>query len=471
MAAPVLFIAFPMLAASVVYLVRRVPGAAAALAVLVCVLLAVLALGLPLGQPAAWLGGATVESSFTVLGRVFEIEPGDRLALAFIFAQSALIFLVSANGETNEVFLAAGLAMTGLLAAALFVRPFLFAAVFVQLASALAVLMLAGPGRAAGAAGYRGALRLLAFTTLGAPFILLTGWLLEANARAIETAGASSQAVLLLMVGFAILLGVVPFHSWLPAVAEHASPFAAAFVFTAPRQTLVFLLLAFLNAYPWLGANPVVFRALTLAGGGMVLVGALFAFGQRNFGRLMGYVMLADIGAVMLAVGLETRAGVELALAGLALRGLALPLWALGVDQMRSQAGSDHFDALSGFGRRNPLAAAAAVVGALSIVGFPLTVGFVGRWALLHGLAQIHPSAAILLLAALASVSLVCARGLSALLGRGAPQPESEPAPASRLGIALYGLGFACIFALGFFPQWLIPAVARTAAVFTALAR
>jgi formate hydrogenlyase subunit 3/multisubunit Na+/H+ antiporter MnhD subunit len=476
MSAPILFMAFPAMAAPIVYLIRRVRGPATTLAVLATALLGFLALFLPLDQPASWLAGVTIDSTWTVLGRVFEIEPGDRLALAFIFWQAGLLFLVSGIGETNDLFLPAALANLGLVAAALFVRPFLFAALFLQLGATLAVFMLAGGAFPAGTNGplaTRGAFRYLVYTTLGVPFILLTGWLLDASAANPGDTTYIEQATLMLMVGFAVLTAVVPFHSWVPAIAEHASPFAAAYVFTVMRLAVLFLMVSFLNAYPWLGQNPTVYRALTLAGGGLVLAGGLLAFGQRNFGRVMGYAMLVDFGATLLAVGLGTRAGVEVALATVALRGMALPLWALGLDQMRQSVGSDQFDALAGFARRYPLPATAVVAGLLSLVGFPLTAGFTGRWALLHLLAQIHPSAAILLLLATVSVALVCARGLAAMLAPAAPlegEPPLPTAPVGRMALALYALGFTVLLAVGFFPQWVLPAVARTAAVFTRLA-
>lgn len=244
MSAPIIFIAFPAIAAPIVYLIRRVRGPATTLSILATVLLGFLALVLPLDQPSAWLAGATVESTWTVLGRVFEIEPGDRLALAFIFWQAALLFLVSGIGETNDLFLPAALANLGLLAAALFVRPFLFAALFLQLGAALAVFMLAGsvyPASAQGPPATRGALRYLVYTTLGVPFILLTGWLLEASAANPADTTYVQQATLLLMVGFAVLSAVAPFHSWVPAIAEHASPYATAYVVTVQRLAVPFI--------------------------------------------------------------------------------------------------------------------------------------------------------------------------------------------------------------------------------------
>jgi hypothetical protein len=48
-------------------------------------------------------------------------------------------------------------------------------------------------------------------------------------------------------------------------------------------------------------------------------------------------------------------------------------------------------------------------------------------------------------------------------------EPPLPAAPVSRLGLALYAVGFTVLLALGFFPQWLLPAVAGTAGVFSRL--
>jgi len=209
-----------------------------------------------------------------------------------------------------------------------------------------------------------------------------------------------------------------------------------------------------------------IYRTLTVMGGAMVSVGGLFALGQQNLGRTLGYAVLVDIGAVLLSIGLQSAAGTAAALTALTLRAVALCLWAMGDAQLRRVAGGDDFESLRGVGRRYPFAAAAAIFGLLSLVGFPLTAGFAGRWALLRLLAQIHPTGAILLWLAMASVSLVCVRGLAALLS--APLGE-EAAPAAREApgaILVYGFGVVVVLALGAFPQWLLPLVANAAAAF-----
>ncbi|HLE26474.1 MAG TPA: proton-conducting transporter membrane subunit [Anaerolineales bacterium] len=472
MAAPILFVALPLAAAPLLYLLRRWRRVGTVLAAGLALCLTLLALGLPLDQPLALLGGTIIRSSMTVLGRAFEIDPVDRLALAFVFSQAAALFLGAGLHGAGRYYLPAGQAILGLLAAAAFVRPFLFAALFLEIAAALAVFMLGDEARPV----TRGALRFLVFMTLGMPFILLTGWLIEGSAASPEDVSFVAKATLLLAAGFAVLLAVAPFHTWLPAVAEHSPPLAAAFVFTVMSFIPLFLLLSFLGAYTWLGQNPAVYRALTVAGGGMALVGALFAFGQRNFRRSMGYAMMVDIGAVLLAIGLGTPAGAEAALGALALRGLALSLWGVSLDQLRrAGGGDDDFDALRGLARRYPFASTALILSLLSLVGFPLTAGFPARWALLRLLTQIHPTGAILLLLGMVSVALVCVRGLGALLApveSGDEDLELAPRWSEKpSAVVVYSLGVLAVLVLGAFPQWLLPLVARTASVFTGISQ
>lgn len=478
MPAPLLFLLAPGLAALGVYILNLIQRRwlATGLAVGVTVLLSLLAIILPLDE--AWLG-LTIRSTWTVLGRTLALEPVDRLGLAFIYGQAALLFLASRLIEPTRLYLPLGLLILGLLSAALFIQPFVFAALFFELAAALAVFLLADERHRA----TRGALRYFVFMTLGMIFILVTGWLLEAIKASPDDPTLTLRATLTLAVGFAIVLGIAPFHSWLPVVAEDAPALSTTFVLTVMHFPVVLLTLQFLTTYPWLSQNPAVERALTLAGGSMALLGAVFVFSQRNVGRTLGYVVMLDIGALLLGMGLGTVIGIESVLATLALRGIAISGWGMGLAQLRSAArargaaaNGDEFDNLRGVGRRQPFAAALVVLSLLSLAGFPLTAGFAGRWALLYQLAQIHPTSALFLLIGTASVGLVCARGLAALITPVVAESESEAVSIlqrllneQKLAIGASGLLLLVILALGFFPQWLLPAVARTASFFAAL--
>ncbi|MBI3362669.1 MAG: hypothetical protein HY023_16330 [Chloroflexi bacterium] len=485
-----IFAAAPLAAAGLVYFVRGWKSAAVIVAMLAVGALALFLLWLPLGPTSRVLGlGIDPAGAIGALGRTLRLETDDRPALMFMYLASFFLFGGGLAVPTPRAFLPAALCALSALSAALFVTPFVFATAFLEAAAILAVLMLSDDESPR--ATQRGALRFLIFVTFSVPFILLTGWLLELYSGSPDELTLLSRATGLLAAGFVILLAVVPFHSWIPAVAQDASPFAAAFMFTVVQASITFFMLGFLNQYSWLGTNPQVYAWLRLAGLVMVIMGGAFAFAQRSFGRLMGYAVIADYGATLLAIGLDSADGLRVGIVLIALRGIALAVWGIGMGALRPAAGGgDDFGQMRGLGWKQPLAAAAVFVGGLSLVGFPLTAGFVGRWALWRLLAPAYPEAAIIVLLSAVSVGLAYARGLASLMAKGDQrlgvrvQPgdqrsgEAEGiAPerrtylgASPLSLIYFVVGLAVIAVIGLYPQWLLPAVAKAAEAFANLA-
>jgi formate hydrogenlyase subunit 3/multisubunit Na+/H+ antiporter MnhD subunit len=456
--APLVLMAWPLLMAPLTYYARRWRWAESGMAVGAALLLVLLAAFLPLEFTVGPF--AIVTNSFTILGRSFVVEAGDRPALVLISIQAALIFLGAALHPRGRYFYTAGLSALGVLTAALLVNPFLYAAIFLEIAAASAVFMLADERHTT----TRGALRFLAYMTLGVPFILMVGWLLDASRLAQDNAPFIAQATLMMLAGFAVLLAIVPFHSWLAVVAEHAPPIATAFVFSVVQSGLVFLMLNALNTFDWLRESAFVRQAMLWAGLAMVAVGALFAFGQRNLGRSVGYALMIDIGAILLALSLDTAAGSEAAVAALALRGPALALWGTGLAQLRraSPDGTDTGEALRGLGWRYPLATAAVIFGVLALVGFPLTMGFPGRLALMQLLAQTNIAAALIVLMGIVSLGVVTVRTVAELTTR--PEAEADlQIGEGPVNAIYYGVGLAGVLVIGAFPQWVLSLAAQAA--------
>jgi formate hydrogenlyase subunit 3/multisubunit Na+/H+ antiporter MnhD subunit len=497
-----IFVGVPLLAAALVYVVREWRLAAVPLAMISVLGLAVFLVVLPYQPTGRFMGfGLDPAGPIVVLGRSLTLEADDRLALLFLYLASFFMIGSGLGVRVPKLFAPAALATLGMLAAALFVQPFVFATAFLEAAAILAVLMLTDAQAARPTP--RGALRFLVFVTFSLPFILLTGWLLELFAGSPEDLSLLSRATLLLTAGFAVLLAVVPFHSWIPSVAQEGSPPAAAFVFAVVQAAIVFFMLENLNQFDWLRSNPDVYALMRLAGVAMVGLGGAFAFAQRTFGRLMGYAVVADFGATLLAIGHGSTEGLRVGLVLIGLRVIALAVWGLGLAGLRAArpGADDDFERMRGLAREQPVAAATVVLGGLSLVGFPLTAGFAGRWALWRLLASDYQSAAFILLLATVAVSLGYARGLALLVRHPLPadegivvlpeaavdaepageeqaeEPDAEPMEAEAegfettrfgilLSIGLSGVGLTAILALGVFPQWLLPALAKAAEAF-----
>ncbi len=452
---PLLFIGLPLAAAVAVYAVRRWNGLAGLLATLTTAILAWVCWRAPLeGSIRVLRWPVALGQSWPVLDQTLSIAPLSRALLLFLFAVATVLFLFAGHFAQGRSFFAFGLAVLGVLSAAVTVRPFTFAFPLLGVAAAVAVY----PLQAGQPGSTRGALRFLVLTTLGLPWFLPIPWLLDKNVLNPQNVTVFHTSFLLAAVGFAFLLSVVPFHTWLAAVGGDAPPVVAAFVFVVFNAVVLYLLLTFFRDFAWVRDERLVWRMLTVAGTLMAAVGGVMAFPQRRLGRLLGYAALVDVGCILVALGTGTAAGWTVALAQVANRAVGLALAAMGLAVVRHRAGGDEFTALGGLARAAPLATAGLLLGGLSLGGVPLTAGFPARWALYRMLFAAHPGLAVGLLLAGGGVAVGFIRGLGALLRPAEDRHvEREPVMTAAIIVAVMVI---CV-GLGLYPQWLLPAAER----------
>jgi multicomponent Na+:H+ antiporter subunit D len=299
--------------------------------------------------------------------------------------------------------------------------------------------------------------------------LLITPWLIDLQAINPDNLALLRYAAVLLGIGFAILLAVVPFHGWVSAVAADAPPVVAAFALSVTNAVVLLLMLNLLQSYSWLSEDPQVFRLLRLGGILMAAVGGLLAFAQRDFGHLLGYAVLSDMGCTLVALGVASPDALTAALLQVGYRSVGLMLTAMGLAVVRQRTESDVFDSLSGVARRLPISTAGLVLGGLSLAGMPLTAGFPSRWAIYRLFSSSYTSTGLstslplALLLSGAGVALGYLHGLSALLDPSIePQVKQEPLIASLI---ILGMIVLCL-GLGLHPQWLLPPIQQVVASF-----
>ena len=462
MAGPLPLIILPLAMTPVVYCLGRWPAAASLLASVTALVTASLCLRLPLNNPVY------------VLGRELALDYPGQGVIAFIFITAAVLFFCAwltsqgpafdpppGAGSAQEgrqaalnpdtAFIPFGLAILGLLSGVVTMRLFLFAALLLEITAIVAVFAIqSSQSRGyAGLGSTQAGLKYLTMTALALPCFLIAAWLFELHARYPHDTTLAGPTVILLASGFAILLGAVPFQVWLPSVAV-SSPTVMAFLIGTVHPVLFWLMISLFQRHPWLMADT---RALQiLSAGGLVtaLVGGLLALSQQDFGRLLAYAALSDLGCILSVLAMAPTAGPTAAALPLVHRSLALVLASLGVTTLRRYAVSDAFADLSHMARRMPLLSAGLLVGLFSLAGFPLTGGFTSRWPIYYLAYQENPLYALALVLSGGAVALGCWRGLLALFGPDThPELGHEPLP---IAIATLILTLLCL-AWGLFPQ------------------
>jgi multicomponent Na+:H+ antiporter subunit A len=390
-----------------------------------------------------------IESSLTVLGRVLLIQPHEGSLLAVIYGAAALWFFGAEAAMRATRIVPVGFLIIALLVASIAVEPFLYAALFIEMAILLAIPMLASIYRPPG----RGIVRFLIYQTLAMPFILLAGWLLSGVEASPGDLALAAQSAAMLGLGFAFLLAIFPLYNWIPLLLEETSPYTVGFLlWVLPTMTIIFGA-GFLDRYSWLRSSSQLVLALRYAGLAMVVTGGAFAAFQRHLGRILAYGSIAETGFSLLALSLDSRLGIPILFLLIPARALGLAVWALSLSIIRENVESMRFGAAKGILRITPLAGAGMIAATLSTSAFPLLAGFPARLALWEGLARVSIGAALWMSLGIIGLLVSAFRSLAVISMAEeytSWQPRENPTQMLMLGLGLVGL-----FILGLFPQTL----------------
>ncbi|MEE9391603.1 MAG: proton-conducting transporter membrane subunit [Planctomycetota bacterium] len=184
--------------------------------------------------------------------------------------------------------------------------------------------------------------------------------------------------------GFAIALGAVPFHFWLPDVLQGSPIPVSAYrgVVGLCLGGILFTRLLFeLN----LGDAENVREFLWWLAAVTLATGSLGALAQNDLRRLLGYLTVAQVGHLLVAVasmrqGANCQTAVEALLVTLLAHAIAVlgAFTALAVMEAELRRPVVRED-LAAIGKRHPYLAGAFALFAASLAGLPGTVGFLGR--------------------------------------------------------------------------------------------
>ena len=307
------------------------------------------------------------------------------------------------------------------------------------------------------------AFQYLVMGTIGATFILagigllyaVTGTLNMADlAQRIplaEDSRAVRAAFAFIVVGASLKLALFPLHAWLPNAYTHAPALVSAFLAATATKVGVYVLVRFIYSvfggafsFETMNLGPV----LMVFGLCAALVGSLVAIFQNNVKRMLAYSSVAQIGYMVLGLSFASHTGLTAAIVHIfnhaAMKGALFLALACVVYRL----GSVELSALRGLGRRMPVTFACIVIAGLSLIGVPLTGGFVSKWYLVSAALEqnLWLVAAAVLVSSLFAVAYVW-RVVEVAYFRPPPEGEAAPreAPLSLLAPTVT-LAAACLY-------------------------
>lgn len=293
--------------------------------------------------------------------------------------------------------------------------------VFLEISSLSAYALIAlGNDRRALWAAYQ----YLIMGTIGATFILIgigmmyqmTGTLnmedLSIRLPEISQTRTVFAAYTFMIVGICLKLALFPLHLWLPNAYSYAPSIVTAFFAATATKVAIYLLIRFTFSVFGLTFSfttlplQTLFLVLGLLG---IFVASTTAIYQQNVKRLFAYSSIAQIGYMIVGFSISSVTGLTATLLHVFNHALMKSALFLALGAVMYRVGSVELKHFHGLGRQMPLTMAAIVVGGLSLIGVPLTVGFVSKWYLLLALIEQGwwPVAVLVLLGSLLAIIYV----------------------------------------------------------------
>jgi len=211
--------------------------------------------------------------------------------------------------------------------------------------------------------------------------------------------------VILLMTGFVLRLALIPLYLYLPMVSE-TTPAVVIGLVTAIIDVSAFGELLMLGqSAPWVLADTtpwIVIALLSALGGGMLMLA------QRDLKRLLAFSSIQSMGYLFLGVVIGGTLGQTGALFGAMVDALAMALLFSSLAQIEVE-GQPTLD-MRGLTARYPLAGAGFLIGMLTILGIPVTGGYLSHWRVFSAAADVSPAILSAVLTANALAVLAFAR-------------------------------------------------------------
>ena len=179
-------------------------------------------------------------------------------------------------------------------------------------------------------------------------------------------------------------MGAMPFHSWIPEVAEHGpTPVTAYLPASVDKLLGVYLLMRV--SLTIFKMNDITNLVLLIVGASTIIFAVLFALVQHDMKKLLGYHAVSQVGYMVLGIGTANPVGIAGALFHMLNNTVYKSCLFLSAGNVEHRSGTTDLSKLGGLARYMPLTFAAFLVASLSISGIPPFNGFVSKWMVYQG--------------------------------------------------------------------------------------
>jgi multicomponent Na+:H+ antiporter subunit D len=185
--------------------------------------------------------------------------------------------------------------------------------------------------------------------------------------------------------GLGIKAAVFPMHTWLPDAHSSAPTPSSALLSGLVVKVYIFVTMKIL--FRLIGTEIIIVNLglhnyiAYFAAVGMVM-GSIFAIGQKDIKRMLAYSSVAQLGYIFLGIGLATSAGIGVSLFHVVSHGLMKSALFLSAGAVIYKTDKRKISDLSGIGYEMPITMVVFSIAALGMIGIPGMSGFMSKWYL-----------------------------------------------------------------------------------------
>jgi NADH-quinone oxidoreductase subunit M len=192
-----------------------------------------------------------------------------------------------------------------------------------------------------------------------------------------------------LIIGFAVKLGAFLVHIWLPDTYTDAPTPITVLISSAMTGIGAYGLIRIwvdLLAGPGNYSDYAIY--INIWGLATMIYGGAMALMQKDIKRVLAYSSVSSMGYLLFGIGSESVLGISGAIFMYVSHALGKGLLFMMAGALILQTGTRNMDKLGGLGGKMPYTAVFAMIGGLTIIGVPITSGFMSEWVLFNGALQ-----------------------------------------------------------------------------------
>ena len=194
-----------------------------------------------------------------------------------------------------------------------------------------------------------------------------------------------------IVIGLGLKLAMFPMHLWLPGAYAHAPSYVTVFLASTATKAALYLMLRFAFtvfdiSFDYV-ATIITYAITALAVTGM-LIASLQAIFQTDARQTLAYSSIAQVGYMLLGVGIATAAGLSAGYLHLLNHAIIKGALFLALGAFWYRFGITRVEDFRGLSKMMPWTMSAFTLGGLSLIGVPFTAGFVSKLNLVRAAAE-----------------------------------------------------------------------------------